>query len=197
MHCGILWGFVDFFPQRGYGFWYYVCYFFLFVSLLTYMAQFLAVAMPNQQVASSLGMAYLSMTANVSGFSIMPQDIPGGWMCVSVSANVAQHAGSSIRTQTCFRRFMYWLAPIHYVLEGLIVTQFHGANQQVKDLPDFPPGEEPTLSRYFTSHWSDAYFGGKFVWSHRYQNMIILLGFILFFRFATFYALERINYSTR
>ena len=62
---------------------------------------------------------------------------------------------------------------------------------------DFPPGEEPTLSRYFTSHWSDAYFGGKFVWSHRFQNMIILLGFILFFRFATFYALERINYSTR
>ena len=67
----------------------------------------------------------------------------------------------------------------------------------MKDLPDFPPGEEPTLSRYFTSHWSDAYFGGKFVWSHRFQNMIILLGFILFFRFATFYALERINYSTR
>jgi len=25
----------------------------------------------------------------------------------------------------------------------------------------------------------------------------VLLGFILFFRFATFYALERINYSTR
>ena len=49
----------------------------------------------------------------------------------------------------------------------------------------------------FTSHWNDSWFGGKFVWSHRFQNMIILLGFILFFRFATFYALERINYSTR
>ena len=49
----------------------------------------------------------------------------------------------------------------------------------------------------YTSHWNDGHFGGKFVWSHRYQNMIILLGFILFFRFATFYALERINYSTR
>ena len=68
-------------PQDGYGFWYYACYFFLFVSLLTYMAQFLAAAMPNQQVASSLGMAYLSMTSNVSGFAIRPQDIPGGWMC--------------------------------------------------------------------------------------------------------------------
>ena len=86
---------------------------------------------------------------------------------------------------------------------------------------------------------NDAYFGGKFVWSHRFQNMIILVrsvsksnsklghvnlnaieqtrnggnlasmacgvrksmstqvAFILFFRFATFYALERINYSTR
>ena len=61
----------------------------------------------------------------------------------------------------------------------------------------FPPGEEPTLSRLFTSHWNDSWFGGYYVWSHRYQNMIILLGFILFFRFATFYALERINYWTR
>ena len=42
-----------------------------------------------------------------------------------------------------------------------------------------------------------SWFGGKFVWSHRYQNMLIMVGFILFFRFATFYALERINYSTR
>ena len=68
---------------------------------------------------------------------------------------------------------------------------------EVKGALGFPPGEEPTLSRLFTSHWSDGWFGGYYVWSHRYQNMIILLGFILFFRFATFYALERINYSTR
>ena len=73
--------------------------------------------------------------------------------------------------------FMYWLAPIHYVLEGLIVTQFHGANQQVKGAPGFPPGEEPTLSRYYTSHWNDGWFGGYYVWSHRFQNMIILVRF--------------------
>ena len=73
----------------------------------------------------------------------------------------------------------------------------HGADQQVINAPGFPPGEEPTLSRYYTSHWNDGWFGGYFVWSHRFQNMIILVGFILFFRFATFYALERINYSTR
>ena len=93
--------------------------------------------------------------------------------------------------------FMYWLAPIHYVLEGLVVTQFHGAKTKVKGAPGFPPGNEPTLSRFYTSHWDDSFFGGKFVWSHRFQNMIILVAFILFFRFATFYALERINYSTR
>ena len=63
--------------------------------------------------------------------------------------------------------------------------------------PGFPPGNEPTLSRFYTSHWDVSFFGGKFVWSHRFQNMIILVAFILFFRFATFYALERINYSTR
>ena len=68
---------------------------------------------------------------------------------------------------------------------------------EVKGAPGFPPGEEPTLSRFYTSHWDDSFFGGKFVWSHRFQNMIILVAFILFFRFATFYALERINYATR
>ena len=68
----------------------------------------------------------------------------------------------------------------------------HWSHAERRDL-----GEEPTLSRYYTSHWNDGWFGGYYVWSHRYQNMIILLGFILFFRFATFYALERINYSTR
>lgn len=136
------------------------------------MAQFLAAACPNQQVASSLGMAYLSMTANVSGFAITPDYIPGGWM------------------------FMYWLAPIHYVLEGLIVTQFHGANAEVTGAPGYG-NDPPTLSRFYTSHWKDSYFGGMYVWSHRFQNMIILLAFILFFRFATFYALEPINYATR
>ena len=102
LHCGILWGFVDFFPQNGYGFWYYLCYFFLFVSLLTYMAQFLAVAMPNQQVASSLGMAYLSMTANVSGFSIMPQDIPGGWMSDAASVRPSSpERSTTLRAGSC------------------------------------------------------------------------------------------------
>ena len=75
------------------------------------------------------------------------------------------------------RRFMYWLAPIHYVLEGLVVTQFHGAKTKVKGAPGFPPGNEPTLSRFYTSHWDDSFFGGKFVWSHRFQNMIILVRF--------------------
>ena len=68
---------------------------------------------------------------------------------------------------------------------------------KVKGAPGFPPGNEPTLSRYYTSHWDDSFFGGYYVWSHRFQNMIILVAFILFFRFATFYALERINYATR
>ena len=57
--------------------------------------------------------------------------------------------------------------------------------------------DQPTLSRFYTSHWDDSFFGGYYVWSHRFQNMIILVAFILFFRFATFYALERINYATR
>jgi len=56
LHVGLLWAMVDFFPAND-GFLWYLFFFFLFISLLTYMAQFLAAAMPNQQVASSLGMA--------------------------------------------------------------------------------------------------------------------------------------------
>ena len=68
--------------------------------------------------------------------------------------------------------------------------------------PSRGPGDDGVVAVTCTANgggslWNDGHFGGYFVWSHRFQNMIILVGFILFFRFATFYALERINYSTR
>ena len=59
----------------------------------------------------------------------------------------------------------------------MLRSRVQQTGEQVINAPGFPPGEEPTLSRYYTSHWNDGWFGGYYVWSHRFQNMIILVRF--------------------
>lgn len=110
----------------------------------------------------------MNVTSLVGGFSITPDNIPDAWI------------------------FVYWLAPIHYALEGIIVTQFHGADNVIEDLPD-----EPTVEFHTTTHDSDGHFGGFFVYSHRFQNIILLAVFCAFFRIGTLWALAFIDYTTR
>lgn len=141
----------------------------------------------------------MTLSSLVAGFAITPDNIPDYWI------------------------FTYWMVPIHYSLEGIIVTQFHGANQEIEDLP--PPENPPTVGRYMASHWNDSFrqrpislfffafislfaisvglkyllghFGGMFTYSHRFQNLFILSVICGIFRLATLYALTFIDYTTR
>lgn len=72
----------------------------------------------------------MTLSSLVAGFSITPDNIPDYWI------------------------FTYWMVPIHYSLEGIVVTQFHGADQEIEDLP--PEGNPPTVGRYMASHWKDS-----------------------------------------
>jgi len=167
IHTGILFAIVDLYPGAERYFFYYA-YFALYVSFTTFLAQALVVIMPDQGSAQTLGTSFLQVTSIVSGFSITPGNISSAWI------------------------FLYWLSPIHYALEGIIVTQFHGAEQIVKDF--FPP---MTVGRLMSSHDPDSHFDGDFNWSHRFQNIIILFIFCTVFRIATLYGLTFINYTSR
>ena len=167
LHVGVLFAFVDFIPGLASFGWYFLFYF-LYLTLMACFAQLLVASMPDEGTATSLGVAFLTITVNSCGFAITPDNIPDYW------------------------QFMYWLAPIHYVLEGITVTQFHSADLHLVDIPG-----GPTVARYFTSHWSDSHFGGTFCYSHRWQNVAILLFMIFACRVGTVLALGKINYATK
>eukprot|EP00635_Sarcinochrysidales_sp_CCMP3193_P013333 CAMPEP_0118911282 /NCGR_PEP_ID=MMETSP1166-20130328/13044_1 /TAXON_ID=1104430 /ORGANISM="Chrysoreinhardia sp, Strain CCMP3193" /LENGTH=1491 /DNA_ID=CAMNT_0006850763 /DNA_START=64 /DNA_END=4539 /DNA_ORIENTATION=- len=167
VHTGLLWATIDFYPGAD-RFFFYWAYFMLYVSFTTFYAQCLVAALPDQGTAQTLGTAFLTLTSLVSGFSITPNKIPDHWI------------------------FTYWISPIHYSLEGMIVTQFNDADLALRDIPG-----NPSVADFTTSHSSDSHFGGFFTYSHRFQNIIILLVICAVFRTGTLYALTFINYTTR
>lgn len=167
LHTAILWSIIDFYPGVERYFFYFAYYLF-YVSFTTFYAQCLVAALPDEGTAQIIGTALLTLSSLVSGFSITPNKIPDHWI------------------------FTYWISPIHYTLEGMIVTQFHGADQPIKDQPG-----NPSVSDFTTSHSSDSHFGGFFTYSHRYQNIVILILICAVFRSGTLYSLTFINYTTR
>uniref|UniRef100_A0A7S3NNP9 ABC-2 type transporter domain-containing protein n=1 Tax=Aureoumbra lagunensis TaxID=44058 RepID=A0A7S3NNP9_9STRA len=149
--------------------WYWAFYF-SYVTLLTFMGQFLVVALPNFETAQSVASTFFSIFACFCGFTIAPDDIPSGW------------------------KFLFYANPAHYVLEGQVVTQFRNVHQKI-----IVPGlsDEWTLSRYMTSGNSDSYWSGVYTWGHRYGNIVTLIIFFCGIRFATILAFTKIAYVTR
>lgn len=70
--------------------------------------------------------------------------------------------------------FMYWLTPLHYALEGLVVTQFNRDSTTI------------TLTGTEFTSTASAFVQGFYTewkYSHRGFDAMALLLFILFFRY--------------
>ncbi|KAH8058270.1 ATPase [Aureococcus anophagefferens] len=167
LHTATMWVMVDFYPGWDKYAWYFAMYF-LYVSGMTFLAQFLVAAMPSQEAATSLGTAFLSVCSIVAGFAISPTKIP--W----------------------YFKPLYHVATIHYALEGMVVTQFHDSHVRISDLPGWP-----TDKRDYASHWTESKFGGAFCYSHRWFDVAALVAFMIVFRIGTLICLARVEYTTR
>ena len=81
-------------------------YYWLFIGLIEMtmisMAQMLVASTPSVEIATALGGVLLVLFCLFAGFIINPIDIPTFFM------------------------FVYWLNPLHYAFEGIVVTQFNG-----------------------------------------------------------------------
>lgn len=84
------------------------------------------------------------------GFMIKPEDFPSFWI------------------------FMYWLDPLHYVLEGVVVTQFNRDDSLVR-VTGTPI--VTTASNFVESFYSEWRYG------HRGYDVLALFLFIIIFRF--------------
>ncbi len=58
-----------------------------------------------------------------------------------------------------FWLFMYWLNPLHYALEGLIMSQFHGDNTEITTLNGEVMTAEDYMDGELFSTWSYNHMG--------------------------------------
>merc|ERR1712003_331406 len=80
----------------------------LCMALFTYTGQMFVALCPDAQIAQGFCGLLSSNTGLFCGVLIQPQYIPNFWI------------------------FMYWLLPGHYILEGLLTTQYENDNTQIQ-----------------------------------------------------------------
>lgn len=108
-------------------FWYWL-FIGLNISVMVFVGQFYASALPDEGVAQVLAGMTSTINSLFCGFMIRSQDIPTFW------------------------QFVYWLCPLHYCLEGLVFTQFNGDDTEITTIS----GEELTAYDYvkeFFEEW--------------------------------------------
>jgi len=159
---------VGFEAVAGKFFLYYV-YFFLYVTYATFLGQFLAAVLPNAQTASLVASALTSVYVLFTGFLIQPHLIPDGWL------------------------FLYYVNPMHYALEGIVVTQYRGMDDPVTVFDESSGSTLTTTVEQFAL----SYFGGKYEYSNRYLDFGILLAFIICIRFSTMLAFKFVRHTKR
>jgi hypothetical protein len=89
---------------------YFFYYFFMFMAMgiFTYLGQMFVALVPDAQIAQGIGGLFSSCTGLFTGVLIRPSDIPTFW------------------------KFLYWLMPGQYILQGLLVTQFDGDTTEIE-----------------------------------------------------------------
>lgn len=91
-------------PEKFMYYWLFVC---LYIATLVTLGQMCVALAPTRQVSNILGSVTSVFYSLFSGYMIQPQNIPSFWT------------------------FVYWLNPLHYAFEGIVMVQFHGDNTQV------------------------------------------------------------------
>jgi hypothetical protein len=87
--------------------------------------------------------------------------------------------------------WLYWLSPVHYVAEGMVMTQFHG-NTEIIDVIDENGTQSMTIEQYVIEH-----FGGKFKYSMRGNDIIILIGMVIAFDLCRTLVLQYVKMMKR
>jgi len=111
-----------------------------------------------------LGGMCITLFSLFCGFMIKPEDFPDFWI------------------------FMYWLDPLHYVLEGLVVTQFNRDDTAVSITGTLTT---TTAQGFIESFYEDWHY------SARGYDIMALCLFIIFNRVMTYYALSYIRHDKR
>merc|ERR1711971_360402 len=159
-------------------FFFYYLFMLLCMSLFTYTGQMFVALCPDAQIAQGFCGLLSSNTGLFAGVLIQPQYIPKFWI------------------------FMYWLLPGHYILEGLLTTQYDNDNTEITAQVGSPfyiylgcDGSEGTCSGT-AEEWINATFDGVFSRGNVPYDILYLVGMTILTRVVTVWALGYLNYRS-
>lgn len=158
-------------------FFIYFLFIALNIGLFTFNGQMMMSLFKDSVTAQGFNGVVLGLTSLFSGVLIRPNEIPTFWV------------------------FAYWLMPGHYVLEGLLTTQFNNDDTQIEasvgsDFWDYLDcTEEPCYGT--AEKWIFVSFGGAFTIEHVKWDIIYLFGAIIIVRLIAYIALTRLNYLAK
>jgi hypothetical protein len=102
---------------------------------MVFLGEFYVSLGPNEVVTQALGGFNHAVTGLFCGFLITQESFPTFWL------------------------FMYWLNPLHYALEGLIMTQFHGDDTSIRLMNGQLETAEKFVGEVQFSTWSYGHVG--------------------------------------
>ena len=142
----------------------------------------------DSQTAQGFGSLLIAMSSVFAGMLIRPQLITPFWI------------------------WAYWVFPLHYVLEGLLTSQFESDDTPIiadyqtpfynyvtnKNCPGEDLSDPPAACITGTAEeWIYVSFGGLWVPQHIPYNILYLFGAIVVAKILTIYGLRQKNYLAK
>ena len=183
----LLWYFTVGFELQALKFFLYWFFIALALGTFTFIGQAFMSVFRDSQTAQGFGSLMVGMNTIFGGILIRPQDISNFWI------------------------WAYWTFPLHYVIEGLLTSQYKGNDTPIvasygspfylqtlnNKCPDLLPEGVDIPQDCITGtaeDWIYTSFGGMWVPEHIPYNVLYLCGAIFAAKVVTLYGLKRKNY---
>lgn len=166
-----------------------IFFFYLFfginMSMWTFLGQAFISMFKKLTTAQGYGGMLVTLSIMLAGVLIYPQNIPDGL------------------------KYVYWLIPSHYVIEGILVSQYDEDTTEITPTLGSPFYRyvcglescaiscevEPDTTCFGTAaEWINVTFGGKFTADHMGWNLLYLTVVMTIARILTFFALVNVNH---
>jgi len=121
--------------QKGEKFMWYWCFQSFHQATMLFLGQLFVVLTPTDITAQVFSGLVNSLFSLFCGFLITQQAFPTFWL------------------------FMYWLDPVHYSLEGIIMAMFHGDDTLITMMNGQVITAEEYMTQYQYTTWSYSHIG--------------------------------------
>ncbi|EGC32253.1 hypothetical protein DICPUDRAFT_155800 [Dictyostelium purpureum] len=138
---------------------------------------------PNKNIAAALGPALISPFLLMCGFMKKKNDIPGWWI------------------------WLYWISPIHYGFEGLLINEHHGLDYHCSENEFYPPSYLPNFNLTYPLGFEGNQvcpirkgdqilenLGFESEFYFRWVDLAICSGFVILFWIITFFCMKYIQF---